>query len=142
MPLLVTRLVRRHPLTAGRLLVGLVDDAGYVRDTSSTAVGSLFTDGTSGQIAVMLRALTSTLDLRRRDAMQLCAVTCRTGPVVWLPSDVCCREAIGSEAAARVLRVGEVFLITEAGWRSSSGDAGRRPMIDPAQPTPWDRPVP
>lgn len=139
MPPLVTRLVRRHRLASGRLLLGLVDDAGYVRDTSSAAVGTLFTDGSPAQIALVMRALTETLDLRRRDVMRLCAVICRTGPVVWLPGDIRCRDAVGTEALARSLRVGEVFVVSEAGWRDDVGDAGTRPTIDPDQPSPWDR---
>lgn len=142
MPPLVTRLVRRHRLVSGRLLLGLVDDAGYVRDTSSAAVGALFTEGSSGRIALVLRAMTSTLDLRRREVMRLCAVICRTGPVVWLPADIRCREAVDDEAHAQSLRAGEVFLMSEAGWRDDVGDAGRTPRIALEERSPWDHPAP
>ena len=141
MPPLVTRLTRRHRLVSGRLLLGLVDNAGYVRDTSSAAVGALFAEGSPAQIALVLRALTSTLDLRRRDMMRLCAVICRTGPVLWLPADIRCREAIGDEARAQSLRTGEVFLLSESGWRDDIGDAGRTPRIAPAERSPWDNPA-
>ncbi len=124
----------------GRILLGLVDDSGYVRDTSSAAVGTLFADGSQAQIALVMRALSSTLDLRRRDVMRLCAVICRTGPMVWLPADIRFREALAAEARAWSLRVGEVFLMSEAGWRDDVGDAGRRPTIEPDHPSPWDRP--
>lgn len=141
MPPLVTRLVRRHKLSSGRLLLGVVDDSGYVRDTSSAAVGTLFTDGSPAEIAMVMRALTSTLDLRRREMLRLSAVLCRAGPVVWLPADVRCREAVRAEAGSRLLRVGEVFVMSEAGWRDDEGRFGRRPTIQPAQSSPWDRPA-
>lgn len=142
MPPLVSRLLRRHQLVSGRILLGLVDDAGYVRDTSSAAVGTLFADGSPAHIALVMRALSSTLDLRRRNVMRLCAVTCRTGPVVWLPADHRFRDALGVEARAQSLRIGEVFVMSEAGWRDDAGDAGVRPMIEPEQRSPWDRASP
>lgn len=139
MPPLVTRLVRRHQVGAGRLLLGVVDDAEYVRDTSSAAVGTLFDDGAPAEIALVMRALTSTLDLRRRDVLRLCAVICRTGPLVWPAADIRCREALHTEAGARSLRVGEVFVLSESGWRADDGDAGRRPTIDATATSPWDQ---
>ncbi len=141
MPPLVARLVRRHRLVSGRVLLGLVDDADYVRDSSSATVGSLFADGSAAEIALVMRALTATLDLRRREVMRICAVICRTGPVVWLPADIRFREVLDTEALARSLRVGEVFLISEAGWRDDLGNAGARPSIEPDRPSPWDRPA-
>lgn len=122
-------------------MLGLVDDAGYVRDTSSADVAQLFGDGSPAQIAVVLRAMTRTLDLRRRDVLRLCAVICRTGPLVWQPSDLRCRVAVGDEARALELRPGEVFLIGEAGWRDGAGHAGSTPVIAPVAGSPWgDRP--
>jgi hypothetical protein len=140
MPPLVARLVRRHRLTAGRLLLGLVDDQGYVRDTSSTSVGALFGTGSPAEVALALRSLSTTLDLRRREVMALCAVFCRDGPVVWLPADVRCRDAVHDEARAQSLRVLAVFIVGEGGWRDEFGRAGTRPSIAPAERSPWDRP--
>lgn len=139
MPPLVTRLARRHRLASGRLILGLVDDSGYVRDTSSTSVGGLFDTGSPAQVALALRALTATLDLRRRNVMALCAVMCRDGPVVWLPADLRCRAAVHEEALALSLRAGGVSLIGEGGWRDDDGGAGATPGISPREPSPWDR---
>jgi hypothetical protein len=138
MPPLVTRLVRRHRLAPGRLLLGLVDDGGYVRDTSSTSVGPLFDTGSPAQVALALRSLTATLDLRRRDVMALCAVMCRDGPVVWLPADLRCRAGVHDEARAQSLRPGVVFIVGEGGWRDDGGDAGATPAIAPPELSPWD----
>lgn len=142
MPTLVTRLVRRHRLSSGRLLLGLVDDIGYVRDTSSISVGDVFTDGSPGQVALVLRSLTTTLDLRRREELELCAVICRAGPVVWLPADLRCRTAVHDEARTQSLRTGPVFLVGDGGWRDEFGDAGTAPGITPEAASPWDRPKP
>lgn len=109
--------MRRHRLSSGRLLLGLVDDIGYVRDTSSISVGDVFTDGSPGQVALVLRSLTTTLDLRRREELELCAVICRAGPVVWLPADLRCRTAVHDEARTQSLRTGPVFLLGDGGWR-------------------------
>jgi len=142
MPTLVRRLVRRHRLAPGRLLLGLVDDIGYVRDTSSTSIGTLFTEGTAGQVALVIRSLTTTLDLRRHVELELCAVICRAGPVVWLPADLRCRTAVHDEARVQSLRAGPVFLVGEGGWRDEFGDAGTSPGITPQARSPWDRPGP
>jgi hypothetical protein len=138
MPPLVARLARRHRLASGRLILGLVDDSGYVRDTSSTSVGGLFDTGSPVRVALALRALTASLDLRRRDVMALCAVMCRDGPVVWLPADLRCRAAVHDEARAQSLRPGAVFLVGEGGWRDDVGGAGPTPGISPPEPSPWD----
>ena len=90
------------------------------------------------EIAVVLRALSGSLDLRRREVMRLCAVLCRSGPVVWLPDHVRWRAAIDGEAEFRGVRRGPTFLVTDAGWRDDDGGAGRRPSLPAPEPSPWD----
>jgi hypothetical protein len=139
MPPLVKRLVRRHRLASGCVVLGMVDERGYVQDTSATTVGSLFTDGSAAQIALVLHDLAATLDLRRRDVRRLGVVICRTGPLLWLPADLRGRTAIEDEARTRSLRLGAVFLIGETGWREDNGDTGSNPGICAQASSPWER---
>jgi hypothetical protein len=134
---LVDRLLRRHRAAPGDVLLGLVDDAGYVRDRSVVALG-VAVGRSDAEMAVVVRALSGSLDLRRREVMRLCAVLCRSGPVVWLPDDVRWRAAVDREAEFRGVRRGRTFLVTEAGWRDDVGGTGLRPNLPAPEPSPWD----
>lgn len=57
-------------------------------------------------------------------------VRCRQGRAVWLPEDGEWYAAVTAEAEWRRLRVGELVLLTQHGWRSHAPDgAGAQPRL-------------
>lgn len=124
----------RAPLQPFRVVTALLSPTRqYVQDTVDMRVNP--GDSLAGPVPALGQELARAIDTmlgarprnRHRVPTAITMVSCRTGRVVRLPGDVAWYALLGEIAGPRQLIVADAFLVTEHGWRTHLGHAGRGP---------------